>query len=360
MGISVSAAHRLAARLTFAAVLCVGVSLLFQAAGGAERTGKLPADTELDDLWQGPSVETPHAYFEALSRRPERIQAFSLRDQRQLDSLVKRGPSTFFRYVWPADDYRRAQDGAKLIKPPRAQFDPERYGPVGDEGVPGNQTLRVPLGVTSGRLLITWDFWWGEEFQTQTGNLDAWKSFFVTSGKNVEGSNVYWLAHDHIANANAAAGEVSRHHDGPVGVKSKAAPGVIRADPFQPTGLGAVPSRSFATMFNRWTRYWLDLRMDVPGSAFTEWSQVALNGTPLTGTWDMVSLWVADEQREPVRLLYRVPAARIDPMLVEFRLALNTSTNNRRRPGTIGTLIAYARNVVVLHNAELREPGPRP
>ena len=99
--------------------------------------------------------------------------------------------------------------------------------------------------------------------------------------------------------------------------------------------------------------------MDVPGSAFTEWSQVALNGAPLTGPWDMVSLWIADEQRDPVRVLYRVPAPRADPMLVEFRVALNTSTNNRRRPGTVGTLIAYARNIVVLHNAELREPALR-
>ena len=214
-----SSLARFGSRLTLAsAALGVSVWLLFQLAAGAQQPRQSPADAEPGGVpLERPSVQAPHAYFEGLSRRPERIRAFSLRDQRQLDSLVKRGPSTFFRYLWPADDYRRAQDGAKLIKPPRDQFDPERYGPIGDEGVPGNQTVRVPLGITSGRLLITWDFWWGEEFQTQTGILDAWKSFFVTSGKNIEGNKVYWLAHDHIANAKPAAGEVSRHHDGPVG-----------------------------------------------------------------------------------------------------------------------------------------------
>jgi hypothetical protein len=160
-----------------------------------------------------------------------------------------------------------------------------------------------------------------------------------------------------ISLANASAGEVSKHHEGPVGTKLlPAAPGVIRRDPYQPTGLGAVPHRSFATRFNRWTRYWVEVRMNVPGSEFDEWSQVALAGAPFSGQWDMVSVWIADEERDATRVLFRVPAARrnLDTMIGSLRLAWDTSTNNLAGGGLTGPVIAYVRNVVVLHNATVQ------
>src|SRR5688500_2059726 len=69
-----------------------------------------------------PTAATPHAYYDALVARPEKVRDYSLRNQAQLDSLVNSGPSDFFKYIWPADNYARPQDAAKLVKPPRNQF----------------------------------------------------------------------------------------------------------------------------------------------------------------------------------------------------------------------------------------------
>jgi hypothetical protein len=62
----------------------------------------------------------------------------------------------------------------------------------------------------------------------------------------------------------------------------------------------------------------------------------------------MVSLWVADVQRDVVRLLYRVPAA-VETQLACFVFEFNTSN----RPSQTGPLVGYGRNVVVLHNYKL-------
>jgi hypothetical protein len=189
--------------------------------------------------------------------------------------------------------------------------------------------------------------------------VDAWKTFFLFAGENTNSTETHWLGHDLIKLADSSRGEVSKHHEGPVGtILLPEPPGVIDRDPYQPTGAGAVPFRSFATHFNRWTRYWLEVRMNVPGSHFTDWSTSALGGKPLDGVWDMVTLWIADENREPVRVLYRVPAARrsIDTMIASFRLAWDTSTNNINTSGLAGPVVAYVRNVVVLRNAPVDGP----
>src|SRR5688572_7414520 len=163
---------------------------------------------------QRPTVANPHAYFDTLKGRSEVVAAYSLRTQAQLDSLVKRGASQFFRYTWPKDDYARPQDAAKLVKPPRNQFSTyfpgNPWGDRGDENIAGNQTLRIPIGITSGTVLVTWDAYWGEEFKTKAGAVDAWKTFFLFAGEDLEGNETHWLGHDVIGTASAGAGEVSK------------------------------------------------------------------------------------------------------------------------------------------------------
>ena len=57
----------------------------------------------------------------------------------------------------------------------------------------------------------------------------------------IGGTETHWLGHDVISQANASAGEVSRHHEGPVGTKLLAwAPGVDARDPIMLAGAGAV------------------------------------------------------------------------------------------------------------------------
>ena len=233
-------------------------------------------------------------------------------------------------------------------------------GNTGDENIPGPQTLRIPLGYTSGTVLITWDVYWGEEFQTNAGwgnnPVNAWKTFFLYAGAGMGGTSVAWLGHDHTGNARFSPGLTSVHHES---LGSGLAPGMIKRDPLEPTGEGAAPVRTFGTYSNRWTRYWLEYRMSVPGSQFTDWSDTTLGGVPLTGTWDMATLWIADEQRNATRVFYRVPAGRrdIDTMLAQFRFSWDTSTNNSVSGGLTGPVIAYVRNLVVLQNAVVDDAG---
>jgi hypothetical protein len=313
-----------------------------------------------------PTREAPHAYFDALAARPERRATYSLRDQAQLNGLVKASASTFWTYAPSSDPHPRRQDAAKLFKPPRAAFDayPQfaSYGTSGDESVPGNQRLRIPLGISSGSVLIVWDFWWGEEFQTNRGTVDAFKTFAVLQGRNVDDSDAYWVLKDHLLSL--GPGDATSHYDTidyPHSALDPNAPGVIHDDPFRPTGLGAAPSRGFTTRRNTWSRYWLEVRLRVPGSEFTEWSKAALGGAPLSGVWDMASLWVANEEEDAKRVIYRVPISPTDPamMLSHFRVQFDTSSHNAT-PGTglTGPYVAYARNVVVLQNAVAEEGDP--
>jgi alpha-tubulin suppressor-like RCC1 family protein len=305
----------------------------------------------------------PHDYFEGLKAKPQHYRSWALRDQTQLNSLVSSSPSKFFTYQPGGDLYGTPQDGAKLLKPPRKDFYkyPQfaAYGSSGDENIAGNNTLRMPVAITSGKFLLTWDFWWGNEFQDNRGTVDAFKTFFLYSGSGPQtgGTTLYWLWHDVLGSdrtTTLAPGELSKQHSS-LG-NSPLAPGVLARDPYNPTGLGALPYRTFRTKLATWTRYWLEVRMDVPGSEFTEWSQTYLGGVPLTGTWDMVSLWAADENRNPVRIHYRVPAPRTEPMFTTFRFSFDTSSHNLT-PGTglDGPLIGYGRNVAILRNYDLNE-----
>ncbi len=323
-----------------------------------------------------PTPTAPHAYFDALAARSEKFSAYSLRSQTQLNGLTKSSTSDFFTYAPAADTHPLKQDAAKLFKPPRSTYSqyPQfaTWGNVGDDNVPGNKALRFPIGITSGQFLMTWDVWWGEEFQTNAGWADnpvnAWKTFFLFAGLGTGGTDSMWVGHDHTGNARSTPGAISKHHDGPTG-GSAVAPGTLSRDPRNPTGRGAVPMRSFTTYANRWTRYWVEIKMAVPGAQFTDWSEIAAGGVPLTGTWDMLSVWIGDEQRNAQRVLYRVPIARDavkDPMYASLRFAWDTSTNNINGGGLTGPVVAYMRNLVILRNVPVDDSGseftsgPRP
>jgi alpha-tubulin suppressor-like RCC1 family protein len=296
----------------------------------------------------------PNDYYDMLRARPQYLKSWSLRDQTQLNNLVDSSPSTCFTYNPLGDNYLLKQDGAKLIKPPRADFASypslATYGTVGDESIPGKQRLIFPLGISSGSMLLTWDFFWGKEFKTNTGTVDAWKTFRMFAGSGTGGTQNYWSLHDVMGYSGRAIDELSRHHEN-LHNTNLYAPGNLDLDPYQPTGLGAVPKSTFLTNVGVWTRYWIEIRLNVPGSEFTEWSQTYMGGTPLTGTWDMCSLWIADEGRTPVRVIYRVPVNRADLMLSQFRIQFDTSSNNIN-PGTglTGPVIGYARNVTILRD----------
>jgi hypothetical protein len=87
----------------------------------------------------------------------------------------------------------------------------------------------------------------------------------------------------------------------------------------------------------------------VPGSAFTSWR--AFTGVDLTGgTYDRVSFWAWDEQRDPVRVLFEVPVVRDYPYLNTLRFSFDCSTNNSTGGGLMGPIVAYVRNIVAFNN----------
>lgn len=357
----------------------------------------------------------PHAYFDMISQFPEVSSAFSLRDQAQLDAWVKQPPSTIWTYNYPGqtdtskcqydnppwntgtrtcdDPYAHAQDATKVYKEPRSEFNSwppiaqhpnssiSGLGPEGDEAV--YLPLRLPLvqplaGIDSGSILITWDFYWTEETQTNRGTVGTWKSFglFTSNTATDDGGSFYYLSHDKMGGGDFGEEGLATSMHSNIGLGAFA-PGVGEDDPFCPSGEGATVMKntegiaacsswnSFNTLFfhtfmGRWTRYWVEIRLDQPAEAFTSWTafqQLVNPSFELTGgPYDMFSMWAADEERDAVRLYYQVPITRSDTFFTRFRPAFDTSTSNiGTPPGLTGPFIAYIRNFVVLRNYTVDE-----
>jgi hypothetical protein len=276
-----------------------------------------------------------HDYFKALVALPEHVRSWSLRDQAQLNGLAKLGTSNYFTYVFGSDSYSNPQDGAKFYKPVN-----ENVGARSDS-IPGNQQLRMPIQIGSGSVMVTWDFWFGPEFRTNIGNIDNYKIF-----QHRQRDDSRWWTHVVRFKNASAPNEVATPYD-TLSAGRLNIPGLTKSKPYTPSGAGALGANSYAVNASVWTRWWSLVEFDVPSSdsRWDAWKSQSPAAAQLSGTWDMVSLWVADEQRDAVRLLYRVPAS-VDTQLASFDFEFNTSN----RPSQTGPLVGYGRNVVVLHN----------
>ena len=70
-------------------------------------------------------------------------------------------------------------------------------------------------------------------------------------------------------------------------------------------GQGTVPYNTQPLHHSMWTRYWIEIRMNQPHTAFTTW--VNKYGSIPAGTYHMVSVWVADEGHDAVRQVFQAP-----------------------------------------------------
>jgi len=313
-----------------------------------------------------------HAYFEAMTALPECIKSLSLRSQAQLDSLVNVDPSVFWTYDPDTDDYDTPQDAARLFKPPRNTFtDYPAYdflalGDAGDEGVHAKQALRVGIPASSSTLFIAWDMWFGPELYEHTIGLGfAFKMIllFCGNGPNTA-AKIYQILHERYSGGGLDFNldQISRHHDDSEGTALPFAAGVDLMDPFQPTGPSAALTGTHKTYHSVWTRYWLEIVPNQAGSTFTDWATFTGDGLP-SGTYDRVSLWMADENNARARVLYRVPFKRLTDKATglpyshigQFRISFDTSTNNTSSAGLTGPLYVYARNLVMLHGKTISE-----
>jgi hypothetical protein len=113
-----------------------------------------------------------HAYFDALVRRPEHVCNWSLRSQAELNSLAADPVATNFTYNPASDTYPDRQDAAKFV-----------LMPGGGSSVPSKQQLRMKIPpLTSGSVLLSWDWYWGREFRDNRGAVNHYKMFQVQVG----------------------------------------------------------------------------------------------------------------------------------------------------------------------------------
>jgi hypothetical protein len=344
----------LTSRTSLAAIMVVGAlaGLASQALPPAPTnlrivTGKTPKPPAPPSCVVVPPAtgKPAHAYFESLVRRPEHSCNWSLRDQAQLNSLTNDPVSQFFTYSPLTDSYQQKQDAAKFFVPAGRP----------SASIPGTQQLKMYLpAIESGSILITWDWYWGPEFRENRGAMRNYKSWQVQMG-----GHGWWTL---MANLNAqGAGEVANTSDEfRSGLRAL---GMVRSEKVSPAGPGTpsqYPDQTYAQFHSRWTRYWVEVKLLQPPSAFKEWSNAYLGGAPLPnntddpeGRWHMVSLWSADEHRPAQRLLYRIPmnwqASKWEPRVNMFKFEMNSS----QAEGFVGPWVGYGRNVAILHNYPL-------
>ncbi|HUE86425.1 MAG TPA: hypothetical protein VMO26_10135 [Vicinamibacterales bacterium] len=290
-----------------------------------------------------------HAYFVELVARPDCMAAFSLRDSDQLARFTHGPKSVSQRITYdPASDPDpRRQDAAKVLIP------------AGDVSL--RSTIRLPIGTTDGTAtLITWDAWFGAEFRHANTGIANYKNFqFASPAKRI-----WFEVRTRFAQAEAPstrrAVREARGRKGQVAGRP-ATPGTEGAKPMTPqlpsassgerVAIGVVDARayggggaafgpnvvsggslspkagSFTIRAETWTRYWVLIEQRA-------------------NDWDLVSLWVSDENTDPVLIIDRRQLS-VRGSVDEFWLQYNTST---QRTEGLGQRVGYARNVVMLRN----------
>lgn len=348
----------------FASVIALNAQPAVQTGGQCAQAG-----TSVPRV-QNPS-RGPHAYFEALAAKPECIAAFSLRDAAQLDAFkhtkMRPGAVTYD----PANDRDpRRQDAAKITVP------------AGKVSLP-NQ-VRLPLGTMDDTTtLVTWDAWFGSEFQYGKTGIATYKTFQFASPDRLWFEVRTRFKQDEAQSARRAAKMPKARRNLRSGGElpqggSPAAAGPVAANPEQaaptarrrkrggtddsPTSepvasgarvdIGVVDARgygaggtalgpnvakgaplspqagTFTIRAETWTRYWVLIDQRANG-------------------WDLVSLWVGDEDHDPVQIIDR-REFNVKGSVKTFWLEYNTSSHGNR--GGVGERIGYVRNVVMLRN----------
>jgi hypothetical protein len=268
----------------------------------------------------------------------------------------------------PANDPDpRRQDAAKIV--------------VAAEKTSLSNQVRLPIGTSDGTTtLVTWDAWFGKEFRFENTGIGQYKTFqFSSPGDRLWCEVRTKFRQDEARNArrartgthggrgtdsrmdgaqSAATGQTDERsrQDPPGGGKGKnrrraEAPSPAKTDGRASSDIGVVDVRaygksgvmlgpnvakgaplapqagSFTIRAETWTRYWMliDQRAD---------------------DWDLVSLWVADENHDPVQLVdgRQLNVKRsVDLFWVEF----NSSGHAKKG---VGDRVGYIRNVVMLRN----------
>jgi hypothetical protein len=269
----------------------------------------------------GPDPVPPtgdHGYFDGLRALPNVIRALSLRDQAQLLQYKAGSSAAAVNYIWPNDSHPQAQDAAKAVIPATTNnLQNQVWIPIGHGGTQG--------------FFITWDVYWTDDFLPANTGLTSYKAFQHRSDSAIwtEVRSRFSLA---------PAGQIAKVDVRPYTSGGLKQPGYT----FEGTTYGsdtlAPMVGQFAIAPHVWTRYWTRFQPRLDGS----------------GWWDF-SLWMADENREPVQVY---ADAWVKPNTTgtwnRWEIELNTSTSTV--PAGRGELALYVRNLVML--ADVLDPTP--
>ena len=327
----------------------------------------------------------PHEYFNSLVRHAAHYKSYSLRDNEQVRKYT--GCATCTKWVTydPAgDSYYGRQDAAKVVVPPfrpdnsaltqaidaddttllltrldttfvkntqmkvgseimtvltkvdattitvtRGTFGTRATAHSTGEGVAtANNSLLsqtwLPMGTEDGHsYLTTWDVWYGAEMQIATGGITGFKNYQFR--REARSPSIWFEVRSNFAQVKNP-GELAAVD---VRVYGVLGPNVTKDQPLSPQ------AGQFVVRPERWTRYWMLAEQRA-------------------NDWDLLSLWIADEDRDPVRLIDRAQLEVATPDLTKnsihsFQLEFNTSQDRLVVPR--GDLVAYVRNVVMLRDA---------
>lgn len=282
-------------------------------------------DPDPDNGEPFPVPDGDHGYFDALVGRTDHWRSYSLRDDAMLRPGNQGGythsndPTRIPRVTYdPTNDPDpRRQDAAKVVVP------------EGSNNL--RNQVRLPIDTGTDGFLLTWDVWFGAEWDNERTAIDSQKTWQLQSGGGIwtEIRNRYRQASNNVHDALAFV-DMRRY-----GSSSETSGNRI-ADGYGDVNYGSDSIGgqlvNFPLYAETWTRYWVRI---TPRGGESPW-------------WDL-SLWVADEDRAPVQLHRNSGIRPANEKGWEmFWLEFNTSDG----PAVVGRgdLVAYVRNVVLLRN----------
>jgi hypothetical protein len=273
-----------------------------------------------------------HAYFEALIGRPDCVRAYSLRDQAQLDS-IQTGANPLRKQAGANSGKKRRTAG-----PTNGQTDPPvqqqstiplvRKQPITYDATmdaarvtinapvtSDSQQKFIPVQVSGGSLLLTWDFRFDQNFAWHKGYVKVHKAWRLDPGP--------WLAFKTDYQRAAQVRGLAEFFMS-LPTPRFLAPGTTR----ESREILHPRLTEFYIEADTWTRAWLFVEdLDRPVC--------------------YVSVWIGDERRDPVQLYNRLAMVPPPGGVDRFRIEFDTSGDRAQNPNEMHS---WNRNVVVLHN----------
>ena len=356
--------------------------------------------------FNGADVSGPFDFFNEVIARPEIWFSQSYRTVDPFSGFENKSASQYFSYDPSNDPYPNKQDGVKLT------YQPSVWGTANlrDQARKG-----IHVNGTDTYLFI-WDDWWGPEWRrVSRGGVivdgvaysqKVWQFAFEQTSKMFGEDGIYWEIncgfltlpeeYTHYRGIRAYRSSVRPPTDfvpglqrpitdevplkaGPVASPVSAAqvwrPGFVSALPNSYNNNGGAVS-SAAVRHSTWNRNWIEIKMNQPASAFTDWNTTYAAITDATvpdngQLYHMISYFWADETRDPIGITFRVPDRSTpggNEAFTSFWLEFNTSSVFGTNPGPA---YVYQRNLAILKNYILpanpltdtfifRKPKPNP